>query len=999
MNTNHQNTLASKIYRIVKYSVIAIFVVYTLAGFVVLPLVLESMAPQKLTDLMHRKVSINDIDFNPFTLCLTVKKLMVREKNDDPFISGDQIAVNVQLFSSLFNRSLNIKSVTLDKLFIQIICASDGTFNFTDITDSLTENQNASGPDEEKETSESGLVFNVNQFKLTDSHIRYQDQKIDFKTDITPINIYLSNLTNAEHQRTEYTLSAKTSYADALNCKGAFSLVPLYIKGKLSLTDLHASRYSAYAPLYKKFVGFDIANGTVNYHTDFIYSSDNQSDPSLLLNNTDLYFKSIELTDELTGQNWLTIPALSINGASLDLAKKSLLINLVSSSGGNIYCERSRDGVLNLNRMFIKDTSDSPNQKLDQNKDQNSNPNQDIGIAEEPSLPTAPQWTVAINKIDVNNYNFKFEDRVPATPAILSLNKININVLDFSTEKNHAFKSSFSCRMGNGTLVSHGKTCLSPLSAEFGIKAHDFDLKIVQSYIDETVKLKLTNGTLNTKTIIDYLPTRKSSLIIICDLLVSDFASTDDEDENFINFKSFNVENLILNNNPVCLSMDQILLDTLQSCIIRRSDGSINLSAILKKQQTPEHKPPTTTETETPAPPPNITPDIRIHSVKIQNSGINFNDRAIQPNFISDLSHINLEIDQISFGQTTPSKLLLSGNMNQQGGLEIKGDLKPFTPADDTDIKINFDNIEMPLFSSYCGKYIGYRLKKGKLFVDLKYDINQNKLNSSNAILIDQLMLGETVDSKEAINLPLKFAIALLQNRKGEIKLNLPVKGDLDNPEFDFSETIYQVFINFIQKIVAAPFTVFESMLDDAAQLNFLDFEVGRSDLNQTHYEKLDKLLIGLYERPLLKLDIQPLADIETDRAALIDNEFENRLKQEKAKKNHDGNNPLPSLDNIIIFPDEYETYLKSAFKSSGLKGFFLSVEEMETKLKAAIVISDNQLIQLAAQRGKAVMDYILKSKKVEKERVFMLDAKIESSKDVGGNPRHRIEFSLNISE
>ena len=103
MNTNTQNSLMTKIYGIVKYSVVAIFVVYTLAGFIVLPLVLEAMAPQKLTDLLHRKVSINDIDFNPYTLRLTVKGLMIREKNDDPFISGDQIAVNVQLFSSLFN--------------------------------------------------------------------------------------------------------------------------------------------------------------------------------------------------------------------------------------------------------------------------------------------------------------------------------------------------------------------------------------------------------------------------------------------------------------------------------------------------------------------------------------------------------------------------------------------------------------------------------------------------------------------------------------------------------------------------------------------------------------------------------------------------------------------------------------------------------------------------------------------------------------------------------
>ena len=57
-------------------------------------------------------------------------------------------------------------------------------------------------------------------------------------------------------------------------------------------------------------------------------------------------------------------------------------------------------------------------------------------------------------------------------------------------------------------------------------------------------------------------------------------------------------------------------------------------------------------------------------------------------------------------------------------------------------------------------------------------------MQGKNRIFLDQLTLGDKVDSPDATSLPVKLGIALLKDSNGLIELDLPVNGDLRNPEF-----------------------------------------------------------------------------------------------------------------------------------------------------------------------------------------------------------------------
>ena len=106
--------------------------------------------------------------------------------------------------------------------------------------------------------------------------------------------------------------------------------------------------------------------------------------------------------------------------------------------------------------------------------------------------------------------------------------------------------------------------------------------------------------------------------------------------------------------------------------------------------------------------------------------------------------------------------------------LEITGRIQPFKKDLFVDLKASFKDVDLSPVSPYSGRYVGYSIQKGKLSFDLKYLIDNKKLESENKIFIDQLTLGDPVESPQALKVPIGLAIALLKDRNGQISWMFP---------------------------------------------------------------------------------------------------------------------------------------------------------------------------------------------------------------------------------
>ena len=200
------------------------------------------------------------------------------------------------------------------------------------------------------------------------------------------------------------------------------------------------------------------------------------------------------------------------------------------------------------------------------------------------------------------------------------------------------------------------------------------------------------------------------------------------------------------------------------------------------------------------------------------------------------------------------------------------------------DLKASFKDMELSSAAPYFDKYIGYTVEKGKLSFDVQYLIEKRKLDSKNTIFVDQLTLGNRVESPDATKLPVKLAIALLKDRSGQIKLDIPVTGSLDDPQFSIWRIVLKVIMNLLTKAATAPFALIGSLFGGGEDLGYVEFDYGSTTSTDANLKKVDDLAKALQDRPSLNLDITGHVDMERDRESLKQYLLQKKVKAQKLK-------------------------------------------------------------------------------------------------------------------
>ena len=204
------------------------------------------------------------------------------------------------------------------------------------------------------------------------------------------------------------------------------------------------------------------------------------------------------------------------------------------------------------------------------------------------------------------------------------------------------------------------------------------------------------------------------------------------------------------------------------------------------------------------------------------------------------------------------------------GSARVEGSIVPFNPSRFTDLQVVFSNVLVPSLSPYTVTFAGRKVQSGRLWLDLDYKVENGELLGSNDIRLADFTLGERVEAPDAMNVPLKLAVALLTDSKGEINLSVPVRGDVDNPRFSVADAVKQALGNVINRVVTAPFRALGKLFGGKAEsLASIEFRPGSADLSPEQREKLDALTRALQDRPQLQLVVSAPHDPQGDAAML----------------------------------------------------------------------------------------------------------------------------------
>ena len=583
--------------------------------------------------------------------------------------------------------------------------------------------------------------------------------------------------------------------------------------------------------------------------------------------------------------------------------------------------------------------------------------------------------SMLVENILFKDGSFIFSDLSKKEPISLSVKNIKVKVDEVTLDKNIPIKFNISLNTPEKGLVStQGEVAIEPLKVNMKLKTKDIVLKPYLPYVNEFVTIDLKGGSLTSD--LNIKVNKKDKKIepkIDGDIFVNNldiFHSL--TNKRLFSFSELRIEKLNYINDD--LNINNIILDKAYTSLKIAKDQTANFDNIIVSNGIEDE-----TNTREIKSEDKSKFKYFIKNIELKDSKAEFSDFYLPFPFTTKIDSLKVNLKNISSSEEI-ANIKLAGIVDEYGMATITGDINTADFKKQTDIEIDFKNLDATSFSPYLGKFIGNKIAKGKLWLDLTYKIRDSKLTSSNNIKIKDLALGEVVVSPDAVDLPIGLVIALLEDSDGFIGVNVPVQGDIDNPEFKLGGAIWAAVGNVITNIVTSPFGFLGSLLDiESDELGSLDFEYGESIILPPQKEKLDSLIKALNKKPNLSLVIHPIYNEIKDLAVLKKESF--LILVDKKDKN--------SFIKELFIKKFGEKQYNQILKSKEIKN---KIEMFSSKLIESMVITNEELKGLAYNRAKSIEQYCLDNGLSSNRLVIDKTIKIANNKDL-----KRITMSLDI--
>ncbi|MBK5002456.1 DUF748 domain-containing protein [Pseudomonas sp. S31] len=956
-------------------ALLALVALYSLLGFLILPGIALRVANQQLAQYATVPAHLQRIELNPFSLELTLWGLQVGEPGKEQ-VGFERLYANLAL-DSLWSGALHLDAVELDKPRNEVLFAKDGTLNLTQLFKLPPSEPKADEPPSDP------FPLRIGSIKLSGGYLHFEDARpsepIEFIYD--DMNLELKNLSTLPDDNADMTLVANGPNGGRIDWAGTLSLSPIASQGTLKVTD---GKMKLFWPYVRDAVPLVLEDGVLNLDTH--YKLNLAKETELLLDNVSLRVApfAIKAPD---GRQLARLANLEVSETSIDLAKQLVTVGKVRSEKLETWAALEKDGQLDWQKLFASQPAKpTPKEKAEPAA---AEPTPEQKAAQAPSKP----WQVLLKDVQLRDYQVHLADRSQKEPVALDVGPLNLDMQGFDSLNQSPFTLKLDTGVGKqGKLQAAGQVNLAPVTAKLDVSTRDIDLRVAQAYISPFIRLELRSGMLASDLKVDLKNTDPLAFSVTGKAQVNQLHTLDTiKDRDFVKWQQVNVDGLSYVHGDA-LSIDKVTLLQPYARFIINEDRTTNVDDLLIPQ-------PATPASSAQAKPASASASkplgIHIGQIAINDGSANFADLTLTPNFATAVQQLNGQIGTIDNRKPTPAKVDVKGKVDRYAPVTIKGALNPFNPLASLDIATSFKRVELTTLTPYSGKFAGFRIRKGRLNLDLHYLITNGQLKAENKVVVEQLQLGEKVDSPDAVDLPIRLAVALLKDTEGKISIELPVTGDLNNPQFSVMPIVWQTLRNLVLRAAQAPFKFIGGLISGggAEDLGNVAFAPGSSELSGDAQGALEKLAAALQKRPELRLEIEGTAAQSSDGPLIAEQRLEREYQATWYKILQRRGDKVPANASMLKVDDSdkpamlegiYRTRLKQQPPAEWEQ---LSRDERTAKLREAVIKSWAESASLLRTLGQAragsIKDYLVDKGKLEDDRVYFIDTTLgEAEKD-----------------
>ena len=418
------------------------------------------------------------------------------------------------------------------------------------------------------------------------------------------------------------------------------------------------------------------------------------------------------------------------------------------------------------------------------------------------------------------------------------------------------------------------------------------------------------------------------------------------------------------------LTIDEILFDQPDFKYDLDEQGFSNIRRMFAKPVS------TTTPSAGPAEEKSANFELDIKALKLRNGIVHFADLGVVPQLQTDIRKLNGSLLGVSNVPGRYAAIALDGLIADRGSFRAKGQAAFDDPRRNHDVLFEFKNVPLKTANAYFMKYAGYPIQDGRLDLMLNYKAKDAELVGQNRFVIKDIELGEEVPNFQGRRLPLRLAIALLEDSDNVIDISLGIKGNVDSPEFSATGLVWQAIRTVLTNIVTAPFRALASLLGLQSDAP-IHAVMGESSYLPVDQEKLDKLAGVLVKRPNATIEFVGVYDPSADKAALA------RARADRAILNAAGFKlspqeplPIPSLSDPRVQAGVRSAYgqqvgrIQLAQRLISLPDNEARYQQLRNELIQSYAISEAELMQLASARANRAKELMVAQQPNLAERI-----------------------------
>ncbi|AFP29117.1 DUF748 domain-containing protein [Marinobacter sp. BSs20148] len=825
---------------------IVLLLCYALGGFLLLPWWVHKNLPHYAQQQLGWQATVGEVHANPFTFSAELRNLQANDASGEPVLAFQRLYVNLSAFD-LFNGTTGFQAVELEQPMLRLDVLASGQLNLMRDWQQAPARagQSSDTADIQSDTEPGSLRIYLQQGNLSAGTLvlrdlnknNSQNNSVEFR--ITPLTFSLQNLATWARPGDigQYRLEAVLDQ-QALSWQGSFEVDPMYSRGSLSVDNLGPGVLSY---LLAPYMPFQLRSGRVSLNTDYQWQAAQSME--LLTQHGKLTFDDATLAlaaepSEVAFRSG----ALTVDQIRFDLAARRIEVGKIEFDGPELNLNRSANGDIDWLVAGVRPAGEGFASRSGQ-------------------YDSSPEFRWSVAGMDIRDGQLSWRDQVPANIAELQLNGLNLSLGPFTDHFDEPVNYRADAILASGgSLDVNGQFTTRPFNLEMAVVGNELALPAFAPYVQQRMAIELPAGLLSVDGSLNLDQQRLP--------LTGTFngsASVTGLDtrlpgngQPLLAWQTLQLAPIEYNVNPARLEIGRVTLIELAANITRSDDGSHDITHLLTPTAAAANE--------------NQGFIFRIGELQLDNADVDYTDRTLKPELTTRFGQLYGNLSGLSNIPPQQGRVSLKGKVNQVGNLDMSGSIATLGTDQQSDLVLNLENLELPRLSPYSGRYLGYGIAGGKLDLKLEYQLQGTRINASNQIILNRLELGRPIPSEQTVGVPIKLGLALLRDGDNVIELNVPVNGDLADPEFHMGKVMMSAFVNVLTRAATSPFALIGTLADVAGlggeQMQQVSFVPGGIELTEASNQKLAALAQVLNQKPELILSIRGAAAPEADAGA-----------------------------------------------------------------------------------------------------------------------------------